>query len=377
MEAESRDFEDEQEDAQEAGAAETALVPAGTPWIEAWAADPRHPVSIWLRLQTRGMTTYGYRQSASMFAAWLARNSEHDIIHATLEDLLEYRSYLSMVPWRGDQVRLSSTIRSHIDRLRSLYSFLVAERHITHSPTTKLKVGQADDGKLKLAWEYEQVILFWHAIDQEIRHATEGGYASMRTRALRDKAIFALLFRNGLRVSEAAGANIRHLVMEHGEPVLHLREDDGKEHVKGGHARRAVLMPKTFQAIQAYMDARGFESAAAVLAARDQPLFLRTRDSGRPNKAGVQKKMQEGDDGRISRFGVRDRMRRYGALAGIPMEQCHPHAARRTFVTTLIRAKVPLPEIADDTGHRSLDMLLVYWAHNRQIENAAARQIEY
>jgi integrase/recombinase XerD len=119
---------------------------------------------------------------------------------------------------------------------------------------------------------------------------------------------------NGLRVSEATGANIEHLGLERGPRTLTITR-------KGGKVVPIPLAPRTARAIDPAIGER-----------TDGPMFL-TDDGQRLDRHGA---------GRI----VRKVARRAGIAKAIT-----PHTLRHAFITAALDAGVPLRDVQEAASH--------------------------
>ncbi|MCG7359985.1 tyrosine recombinase XerC [Roseomonas sp. ACRSG] len=137
--------------------------------------------------------------------------------------------------------------------------------------------------------------------------------------ALRDQALFTLLYGCGLRISEALALDVRDA--PRAGTGLRVRG-------KGGKERLVPVLPAVAAAVSAYLAARGGPLAEA-------PLFLGAR-GGRLDPAIAQKALRD-----------------YRRLAGLP-EHATPHALRHSFATHLLGAGADLRAIQELLGHASL-----------------------
>ena len=130
----------------------------------------------------------------------------------------------------------------------------------------------------------------------------------------RDHALIALLAMNGLRVLEAAGANIEQLGMERGHRTLTVRR-------KGGKTVTMPMSPRTARAVDHAVGER-FEG----------PVLL-------------------GNDGqRLNRHAAARIVRRIGKAAGIN-KKIGPHTLRHGFITAALDAGVPLRDVQEAASH--------------------------
>jgi len=129
-----------------------------------------------------------------------------------------------------------------------------------------------------------------------------------------EHALISLLALNGLRVSEATGADIEHLGLERGHRTLVITR-------KGGKVVTIPLAPRTARAIDLATGER-----------TEGPLFL----------AGTGK--------RLDRHGAARIVRRVTCRAGIA-KKVGPHTLRHAFITAALDAGVPLRDVQEAASH--------------------------
>ena len=132
--------------------------------------------------------------------------------------------------------------------------------------------------------------------------------------AAQDHALLSLLALNGLRVSEATGANIEALGLERGHHTLTILR-------KGGKTVIVPLAPRTARAIDLAVGERS-----------EGPLFL-----------GV-------DGQRLDRHAAARVVGRIARRAGIG-KRVGPHTLRHAFITAALDAGVPLRDVQEAASH--------------------------
>jgi len=142
----------------------------------------------------------------------------------------------------------------------------------------------------------------------------------------RDRAVLTLLWRSGLRISEAlalrpADVNLSAATVR----VLHG---------KGGKARTVALDALARSAVEAWL---------AVRPAGRGPLFCPISKPGQSVKSNH----------------VRNRLRRLAALAGLE-KRVHPHGLRHTYAVELDEEGFPLRDIRDLLGHTNVSTTDTY-----------------
>jgi integrase/recombinase XerD len=153
---------------------------------------------------------------------------------------------------------------------------------------------------------------------------------------IRNRALIALLYRSGLRVSEIVALRPADVdLRRHSVRVLHGKGD--KATTRGFH-------PSCDDALARWIDTR------KALGIRGGTLFC--------TLAG----------GAVSGQYVRNALHRLGRQAGVD-KRVHPHGLRHTYAVELERAGVPVSQISRLLGHSSIAVTSRYLDH---LSNAAA-----
>lgn len=150
---------------------------------------------------------------------------------------------------------------------------------------------------------------------------------------LRDRAIVALLYSSGLRVSELTSLNRTHINLKRQEFTIR-----GK-----GQKDRVVFIDKTAsRLIDDYMQARTDNS---------EPLFIRY--------GGQQEVTQSGNFGRLTPRSVQRLVAHYAKLAGIT-KHVSPHTLRHSFATDLLMNGADLRSVQSMLGHSNISTTQIY-----------------
>lgn len=222
----------------------------------------------------------------------------------------------------------ASTINGHLSMLKELFDFLrddqqmqaqpvIRRRHRLPTPTTLPKpIAEAD------------LVAFFKVID-----------------SVRDRLLFLLMLRCGLRVSEACSLTWNDVDLQGSS----IRINNGKGQVD----RVVYIAPDVEKALQLWQ-------------ARTTPspyLFPSRRRHAMP----------------LGRGDLHWLMKKYLRLAGIRANYS-AHCLRHTFATQLLNAGVPLEVLKELMGHRSIQMTLrytkLYEATKRQQYDRAMVRIE-
>jgi site-specific recombinase XerD len=163
-----------------------------------------------------------------------------------------------------------------------------------------------------------------------------GACSACSLTGIRNRALLMLLYRSGLRISEALDLKPSDLnVADHSARVLHGKGN--KATVRGFH-------PSADDALARWADTR------RSLGIRSAPLFC--------TLAG----------GPLSDRYVRDMLKRAAAKAGVE-KRVHPHALRHTYADELRKAGADVVTISKLLGHSSIAVTARYLDH---LSNSAA-----
>ncbi|MGH3266097.1 MAG: tyrosine-type recombinase/integrase [Trebonia sp.] len=169
--------------------------------------------------------------------------------------------------------------------------------------------------------------------------AVIGGCSARSRTGIRNRAMLTLLYRSGLRISEALALKPSDVDLKrHTCRVLHGKGD--KATVRGFH-------PTATDALARWIDTR------KALGLRNGPLFC-TLD-GEPVQAAY----------------VRNLLGRLAAKAGID-KRVHPHGLRHTFADELRAAGVDVVVISKLLGHSSISVTSRYLDHLTNYQAVAA-----
>lgn len=195
--------------------------------------------------------------------------------------------------------RARATIARRLCTIACFYRYAEQEDFIAKSPATHVRRPRLD---------YES-----HAAGLDRNEVGAMLVAAGLGRA-QDHALLSLLALNGLRVSEATGANIEALGLERGHRTLTILR-------KGGKTVVVPLAPRTARAVDLAVGERC-----------EGPLFL-----------GV-------DGQRLDRHAAARIVARVARRAGIA-KPVGPHTLRHAFITAALDAGVPLRDVQEAASH--------------------------
>ena len=192
-----------------------------------------------------------------------------------------------------------ATVTRRLCTIAGSYKYAVEEELLDHSPAAHVR-------RPRLDYESHATALDRNELGALLVAAGLGPPA--------EHALISLLALNGLRVSEATGADIEHLGLERGHRTLVITR-------KGGKVVTIPLAPRTARAIDLAIGER-----------TEGPLFVTA--GGR----------------RLDRHGAARIVRRVTRRAGVT-KQVGPHTLRHAFITAALDAGVPLRDVQEAASH--------------------------
>jgi len=186
------------------------------------------------------------------------------------------------------------------------------------------------------------------AMDRETVERVLGAIDLGGALGVRDRALFEMIYSSGLRVSEAAGMNVRDV--DFGEGIARVRGKGSKERV-------AVFGSEASAWLRRYLDesrpalARGGGAAGSGAASGSGAFGGAGRGSG-PAALFIGKSGK-----RLSRKGIWKNYAKYAALAGAGSRV---HALRHSFATGLLQGGADLRTVQALLGHSDLSTTQIY-----------------
>lgn len=141
----------------------------------------------------------------------------------------------------------------------------------------------------------------------------------------RDKALFLIAYRHGLRASEVGMLRVDDLDLRRLKIMLHR--------LKGSLSGEHPLQPDEARAVKAWLKEKG----------DDSPVLF-------PSRRGLP----------ISRQMLDVLIKRYGAEAKVPREKRHFHALKHSIATHLLEADADLRFLQDWLGHANIQNTVIY-----------------
>ena len=239
-----------------------------------------------------GLTRDAYALDLRQYAAWC---TEHQlrIFGARRVDIETFARHLEAAG------RARATISRRLCTIACFYRYAEQEGLIERSPAVHVRRPKLD---------YES-----HAVGLD-RNEVGAMLVTAGLAGARDHALISLLALNGLRVSEATGADIDKLGLERGHRTLTILR-------KGAKIVTIPLAPRTARAIDLAVGERS-----------EGPIFLAN------------------DGTRLDRHGAGRIVRRIARRAGIA-KRVGPHTLRHAFITAALDAGVPLRDVQEAASH--------------------------
>ena len=153
--------------------------------------------------------------------------------------------------------------------------------------------------------------------------------ADLSPPALRDRAMFELLYSSGLRLAELVSLDV-------GDGRLDLSQGEVTVTGKGAKTRTVPVGAKAREALAAWLAAR-----AGLTQAGEKALFVGARGA------------------RISRAVVGARLAAWARKSGLA-ERVHPHMLRHSFATHMLQSSQDLRAVQELLGHASISTTQVY-----------------
>ena len=240
----------------------------------------------------RGLTREAYALDLRQFTSW-CRARSLNLFAVRRADIETFARDLEA---RG---RARATVTRRLCTIAGFYRYAVEEDLLEHSPAAHVRRPRLDYESHAVALDRNQLgaMLVAAGLGPPVEHA-----------------LISLLALNGLRVSEATGANVEHLGLERGHRTLTITR-------KGGKVVTIPLAPRTARAIDLATGERS-----------NGPIFLIT------------------DGRRLDRHGAARIVRRVARRAGIT-KNVSPHTLRHAFITAALDAGVPLRDVQEAASH--------------------------
>ena len=239
-----------------------------------------------------GLTREAYALDLRQFAQW-GHDRRIALFAVARSDIEAFARNLE------DRGRARATISRRLCTITCLYKYAVEEGLLDCSPAVHVR-------RPRLDYESNATGLDRNEVGAMLVAAGLAG--------ARDHALISLHASNGLRVSEAIGADIEFLGLERGHRTLVV-------HRKGGKTVTIPLAPRTARAVD------------LAVGERCTGPILRDRNGNR-----------------LDRHGAARVVRRIARKAGT-VKRVGPHTLRHAFITAALDAGVPLRDVQEAASH--------------------------
>ncbi|HVA75374.1 MAG TPA: tyrosine-type recombinase/integrase [Acidimicrobiales bacterium] len=240
----------------------------------------------------RGMTRDAYALDLRQFVVWC---DQHNLALFSIRRA-DIECYARNLEEKG---RARATVARRLCTVTGFYRYAEEEGLIPLSPAVHVRRPRLD---------YES-----HAIGLD-RNEVGALLVAAGLGPAAEHALISLLALNGLRVSEATGANIETLGLERGHRTLTILR-------KGGKIVTIPLAPRTARAVDLAIGERS-----------EGPIFTAATGA------------------RLDRHGAARIVRRVARRAGIT-KPIGPHTLRHAFITAALDAGVPLRDVQEAASH--------------------------
>jgi len=208
------------------------------------------------------------------------------------------------------------SLASLLSAWRGLYRWLVRHRGYAANPVEGVRAPKPPK-RLPKALSVEQM--------QRLLDVDADGAPA----ALRDRAMFELMYSSGLRLAELVQLDV-------GDGRLDLREGEITVTGKGSKTRTVPVGARARQALREWIGARSLLAVP-----QEKALFVGAR--GRRIAPGV----------------VESRLRALGARQGV-QGKLHPHMLRHSFASHVLQSSQDLRAVQEMLGHASISTTQVY-----------------
>lgn len=242
-----------------------------------------------------GSTRAAYRRDLSDFLNWCEALGLDPLVVARAHVDAYARDLAEL------QKRSPATVARRLSTLSGFFHYAESEDLVTKNPVAFVKRPKVGSDTVSTGLDKKELSAL---------------IAAARNDCQRSHALVLLLGLNGLRVSEALGANVDDLSSERGHRVLRITR-------KGGKRAVVPLAPRTATVIDNYVGER-----------TSGPLFV-TATGKRWNRSEAWRTLR-----RLARDAVVDKA-----------NSIHPHDFRHAFVTLALDSGASLRDVQDAAGH--------------------------
>lgn len=265
-------------------------------------------------------TVENYGRYLNRFISFMKNTAGEELDDMTEDAIRQYRLWLNRHKDEYTGAPLKRITQNyHVIALRNFLKYL-AKRGMKAVPAEKIELGKTEDRQVTFL---EQT---------ELGRILEAPDVS-NLAGLRDRAILAILFSTGMRVSELCSLDRDMISMERSE--LSVRG-------KGGKIRPVFLSDEALQDVKHWLEKRTDV---------DPALFIRIPR----NKA-----FAKYDNLRLTPRSVQRLVKQHATAAGIVGKKVSPHTLRHSFATDLLRNGADIRSVQAMLGHSSVTTTQIY-----------------
>lgn len=262
----------------------------------------------WVRMRSPQAKTWrDYRCDLDLFSRVIRGHGTAEIFPRDIDAFVNYQVQKGYKP---------STVNRRLAAVVSFYRFLLAEGSVTTCPVLPRRHYLREPQRLPRPVTEQDLRKYFQSIDD-----------------VRDRAMFTLMLRCGLRIGEVAGLQM---------PDLFLGEEPSRMIIrgKGSRERTMFLSAETERNLQAWLDQRP--------KTRDEHVFL-----------SYQQKQ-------LSTTSITKRINHIRKISSVELTA---HRLRHTFADHLLSAGTPITSIQKLMGHRFVETTQTYAiANDRQVQ---------
>jgi integrase/recombinase XerD len=205
----------------------------------AWSTDlmtaesPAERLGLAFLLAYQGATREGYGRDLRRWFAWCA---SHDVepLAAQRAHVDAYARTLAEVPDEAGKTLSPTTVARHLSTKSGFYRYAVNEDVVNRNPVAAVRRPKVGTDTVSTGLDRDELAALVHVAETDLP---------------RSLALVLLLGLNGLRISEALGADVSDLDTERGHRVLRIKR-------KGGKGSTIPLAPRTAEAVESYVGDR-------------------------------------------------------------------------------------------------------------------------
>lgn len=275
--------------------------------------------------------------------------SENDMEQITVDDLLEYKSYLKQYtltytdadgqPYSRTHRNSSFGINRKMSSLRSLFSYLYKTDKISQNITLKVDMNKLVQ-KIKKPLTLQETMRLMDVILNGEKYFKGRLLTEYLNRKKRDVALYLTYLGTGVRVSELVNLDVSDIDFETSSFTVTR---------KGGNEDEIFMPVQVENELLEYLEWRKEQNY------NTSALFV----------------SRNGD--RLTISSVEHNLKTYCLAAGITnKDKTRPHALRRTFACTLLEEGVDIKMVAELMGHKNIEVTHKFYA---QYSSKAKKEI--